>query len=284
MTADESLSIITDERSLSDAWIDACGDDAVLDEPLDLEAAARFLHAMAVVLAAGGGAYPGDTTDTTDASDTSGTAFDTACRTFAWASGSAERAVRRLAALRVALQTVLPSGTSTVRDIVDRLLDRAMIAVVRQTTDELERDALLDPLTGLLNRRALLRDLEGEIGRASRSGVGFCVVFLDVDGLKTVNDGEGHRAGDVVLVRLAESLLGVLRRGDSAYRIGGDEFVLVLPATTLVSVNALIDRLCMTGSPPFSWGAAAYPVDGTSVEGLLDEADARLIQRRRRLR
>lgn len=268
MPSNRPLSLITDERSLSQAWIDACAGDEALPDPLDLEAAARFLGAMATALhAEAAGAIDPD--------------FEPACRTFAWSSGSVDRAVRQLAALRMAIKRVLAGTAPHARDTVDHLLDRAIIAVVRHTTEELERDALVDPLTGLLNRRALLRNLEGELGRAARAGVGFCVVFLDVDGLKRVNDRQGHRAGDATLVRLADALSAALRRGDTAYRIGGDEFVAVLPATARDSVGAFVQRLVDAGAPCFSWGEAAHPDDAATVDDLLEIADSRLMDRRR---
>src|SRR5205823_7615681 len=120
---------------------------------------------------------------------------------------------------------VADSVGRTARDAVDRLLDEAIVAIVRDATEELERDALVDPLTGLFNRRALVHNLESELGRASRTQSRFSLMFLDLDGLKAVNDRYGHAAGDAVLVRMAEALETALRRGDSAYRLGGDEFV-----------------------------------------------------------
>ena len=267
MPPKQPLPIISD-RSLSQAWIDACTGDSSLTEPLELDAAARFLEAMAAALHAG-------------ATCESEPEFDQACRNFAWAGGSGEQAVRQLAALREAIQTVLPNATTPARNAVDRLLDRAIVRVVHHTTDELQRDALIDPLTGLLNRRALLRNLEGEAGRATRLGQTFSVMFVDIDGLKDVNDRHGHRAGDAVLVQLAEAITAVLRRGDTAYRIGGDEFVVILPGTTFGSVEPFVARLEAAGAPAFSWGAASYPDDAGSIDDVLDKADNQLIAQRR---
>ena len=265
--------LVAADASLAQAWIDACNGDARLDEIVALEAASQFLQAMAVAI------------QEVEPTATTQYRFEMSCRTFAWASGSAERAVRALAALRIAVQHVLGNGVSaSARDAVDRLLDQAIIAIVRDTTEELERDALVDPLTGLLNRRALVRNLEGELGRASRSESRFSLVFFDLDGLKAVNDINGHAAGDAVLVGMSEALATALRRGDSAYRLGGDEFVVVLPETEIGSADALVARLRSSGSPAFSWGAASYPNDGGSVEALLDRADHRLLDARRRHR
>ena len=89
------------------------------------------------------------------------------------------------------------------------------------------RDALHDPLTGLANRALLLDRLELALTRASRSGRRVGVLFLDLDGFKSVNDRHGHGAGDLLLIEMGRRLSGVLRGSDLAARQGGDEFVLL---------------------------------------------------------
>jgi diguanylate cyclase (GGDEF)-like protein len=86
-----------------------------------------------------------------------------------------------------------------------------------------------DPLTNLLNRRAFVRELDTEVSRARRYHRPLALVVLDLDGFKEVNDRYGHSAGDAVLQRVATTLTSILRESDAAYRIGGDEFALILP-------------------------------------------------------
>jgi diguanylate cyclase (GGDEF)-like protein len=89
-----------------------------------------------------------------------------------------------------------------------------------------EHQSLHDPLTGLPNRRALQDRLEHAAERARRSHTNAAIVFVDLDGFKTVNDTHGHRVGDELLVAVAERLSSILRAGDTLVRLGGDEFVI----------------------------------------------------------
>ncbi len=93
----------------------------------------------------------------------------------------------------------------------------------------LAQAALTDSLTGLGNHRAFHEDLEREFARRARSGSCFSVVMLDLDGLKQINDTLGHQAGDARLRALGECLRATMRATDSAYRIGGDELMVLLP-------------------------------------------------------
>src|SRR5205814_2349961 len=131
--------------------------------------------------------------------------------------------------------------------------------------------------------RALIRDLQRELARAHRHRRRFSVLVADMDGLKRLNDTEGHAAGDVALRELAGRLREALRAGDAAYRIGGDEFAALLPEADEVDARSAVARVAI-GSPPFTWGTATYPDDGTDVDGLLDVADRRLYERRAALR
>jgi len=94
---------------------------------------------------------------------------------------------------------------------------------------ELREQAVRDPLTGLFNRRYLQSTLEREWARCQREGVPLCVMMLDIDHFKQVNDRHGHGVGDQVLVRLGQLLLEQSRREDLACRYGGEEFLLLLP-------------------------------------------------------
>lgn len=155
-----------------------------------------------------------------------------------------------------------------------------------QMHDLLKREATRDPLTHLANRRVLLERIEQQIAHAERRGEPFSLVFLDVDHLKTVNDTHGHLAGDALLREVASSLIEAVRGEDLVARFGGDEFVVLLPATHAtpaavvgVRIKEVIRRhRFLAGSqlitiPGVSLGIATYPVHGRTPEQLLAAAD-----------
>jgi diguanylate cyclase (GGDEF)-like protein/PAS domain S-box-containing protein len=109
--------------------------------------------------------------------------------------------------------------------------------------EELRKLASHDALTGLLNRRALLELGEVEFGRARRYGYPMSIILLDCDHFKRVNDSFGHGVGDKVLVRFAEILTAAIRDADHVSRLGGEEFVVVLPHTPLDGAVQLAERL-----------------------------------------
>ena len=109
-----------------------------------------------------------------------------------------------------------------------------------------DRASQVDLLTGLGNRRAWERTLAAEQQRCSRYGHRAAVAVVDLNGLKRINDLSGHKAGDRLLRMAAASLRGTLRRTDSAFRVGGDEFVLVLPEATDDVIDRFSDRLQTT--------------------------------------
>ena len=132
------------------------------------------------------------------------------------------------------------------RDITARKLAEQKAAEQAQQledlTRELEQLAIHDPLTGLYNRRGI--DLMGgrAVARAVRDGSDACVLFIDVDGLKAINDGFGHAAGDRVLVGVAAVLRDAVRATDIVGRIGGDEFAAVLPGQSAAHAQELCAR------------------------------------------
>lgn len=151
-----------------------------------------------------------------------------------------------------------------------------------EATSTLQEAAFVDPLTGLLNRRALERDLGRELALAARHGHEVSMVIGDLDGLKTINDTLGHAAGDEALCSLATAVQSGLRAGDAGYRIGGDEFVILLPMLSAADVAGVVERVTAAGAPAFGWGQATFPDDGTEAAALLDVADHRLLARRSR--
>lgn len=114
----------------------------------------------------------------------------------------------------------------------------------RTNTIEAERLATTDPLTKLLNRRALEIDLDNEIVRQRRYGGFFSVVLIDLDGFKSLNDSMGHQSGDKALVLLADVLRTQTRASDTISRIGGDEFVILMPNTPAADCETICQTLC----------------------------------------
>jgi len=165
---------------------------------------------------------------------------------------------------------------------LNMIISRTMVAVADAGLRRLARQALVDPLTGIGNRRAFESDLAAELAHAARHGGHVTLAVVDVDGLKEVNDRDGHAAGDALLRRTADALRTAARRGDRSYRLGGDEFAVILRDAVLIDPEALQHRLQRGGAPAVSVGTATTPPD--DPETLLDLADARLYEARRRAR
>ena len=144
--------------------------------------------------------------------------------------------------------------------------------------DELNRISRADPLTGCLNRRGFLERLDAEVDEAGRTGRSFALIALDLDRFKSVNDSQGHAAGDELLRWTVERLKDNLRAMDSVGRLGGDEFALLIPGSSKPEALTLVDRLngVLADRAPSSLGIACYPADGTDAEELQRHADAEL--------
>lgn len=152
---------------------------------------------------------------------------------------------------------------------------------------KLQYNAVTDPLTGLYNRRLFVESLEKELTRARRYGQQLSLVILDLHRFKEVNDKYGHPKGDEVLRVAAATLNRSLRSSDSAFRIGGDEFALILPQTDATQAIGLSRRVAsvfieslrplqITVSVNMDHGVATYPHDGEQSEMLVRIADERL--------
>jgi diguanylate cyclase (GGDEF)-like protein len=153
------------------------------------------------------------------------------------------------------------------------------VAAGRRAIEELKHLANHDPLTGLANRRRLDDELARELARAARNELALCVLALDIDGFKAYNDRHGHIAGDRLLKRSASVWVEALRSVDMVARIGGDEFVVLLPDCALADARRVAERLCegIPFGPSCSAGAALW--DGReSAEALLDRADREMYQ------
>jgi diguanylate cyclase (GGDEF)-like protein/putative nucleotidyltransferase with HDIG domain len=152
-----------------------------------------------------------------------------------------------------------------------------------------EKSAVTDELTGLPNARSLFFHLDSELDRCTRGVSELAVVVLDLDGFKLVNDCFGHAVGNQVLQATAEGLRGACRQSDYVARMGGDEFVLLMPGSgagilpertrELSELVAQAGRaVCQSDSLSLSVGAAFYPEDGCDAEQLLAKADARMYE------
>lgn len=157
--------------------------------------------------------------------------------------------------------------------------------VLRQ--EELERAAGHDALTGLPNRRTFEAELRRRVSLSKRRGLGFTLAMVDLDHFKSVNDSFGHPEGDAVLRRAGEAIRGVLRGSDRIFRLGGEEFALLLETTDAAGVGELLDRARRAvrslavepgdgRSLSASIGWAVFPEDASDRPGLVQAADAAL--------
>lgn len=160
------------------------------------------------------------------------------------------------------------------------------IKTLHQRQHQLEVQAHYDTLTGLANRKLLQDRFQTAVERAKRSGDSFALLMIDLDGFKAVNDSFGHLAGDGVLVTVAQRLLACSRNCDTAARIGGDEFVLIVEsihdAAEVTSIgHKLIRALSQdievdddtTVTIGASLGIAMYPDDGAGLSEMMSVAD-----------
>jgi diguanylate cyclase (GGDEF)-like protein len=154
-----------------------------------------------------------------------------------------------------------------------RTLTREMQALTRR----LREDAVMDDLTGLLNRRGWRYAAPRELERSSRHGAPLTLVMLDIDDFKGLNDHLGHEEGDRVLRKTGERLRATLRAGDTVARLGGDEFVALLTSSTEAGAQEAVARL-RSATPPqgtFSAGIAEWNRE-EGLDELLRRADLAL--------
>jgi diguanylate cyclase (GGDEF)-like protein len=154
---------------------------------------------------------------------------------------------------------------------------------------EAREDSLHDGLTGLGNHRSFQEELDRQIDLYRRHQVPVALLLLDLDDLKVVNDGEGHPAGDRLIGGLANAIRDTLRYGDRAFRIGGDEFAVLLPHTdaneALIAANRL-RHFCLRPAAgerviPWSGGISSVPLLATERAELVRQADAALYRCKR---
>ncbi|GAB5603363.1 hypothetical protein FJNA_18890 [Thermus sp. FJN-A] len=162
-------------------------------------------------------------------------------------------------------------------------LEAALLLKALKERQSLQEAARTDPLTGLLNRRALEEAFPLILQEARSRGEPLALIYWDLNGLKALNDREGHAAGDRALKSLAQALRSLSRRRDLAFRVGGDEFVSLHPGLLPEEIPALIARLQQ--SLPYGVAAGGLAVEGgafpsgeqlADLEALLREADRRM--------
>ena len=155
-----------------------------------------------------------------------------------------------------------------------------------QAVAQARRFSHYDQLTGLPNRTLLLDRFNQAAARAARQRKHVALLFLDLDGFKSINDMLGHSAGDRLLQQVAARLTACIRTSDTACRYGGDEFVLLLPelergeraVAMAATIRAHLARPYLVGSTTIeviaSIGIAVYPTDGTEFDDLIAQSDA----------
>jgi diguanylate cyclase (GGDEF)-like protein len=160
----------------------------------------------------------------------------------------------------------------------------------RAMRSAVERMSRIDALTGLFNNSQLYPMLEQEVQRTRRSARGFCLLMIDLDGLKAVNDSYGHHRGDEVLRSLGSVIRSSIRNLDTAYRLHGDEFMVLLPETDFAGAFVVAEKIrigaeevglsagTMEMLTSVSVGLVSCPEDGTSADELMIAADRAMYQ------
>lgn len=171
----------------------------------------------------------------------------------------------------------------SLRQVNDKL--QGQLIEIGLLQSRLREQAIRDPLTNVFNRRYLEETLDRELSRAARENYPVCIIMMDIDHFKQVNDTYGHEAGDLVLKAIADMLSEQCRRGDFACRYGGEEFVVVMPNISLDTAYERAENLrrsltllrvpyeYYSLNVTISMGIACYPENGQSREATLRAAD-----------
>ena len=191
-----------------------------------------------------------------------------------------------------------------IRDVTQRHLSELKLAealalseerlrTISSLHEQLREQALCDPLTGLYNRRYLDEFFERELARAQRENLPLALALIDLDHFKRLNDECGHLVGDDVLKAVAQHLLDNLRSTDAVFRIGGEEFLLILPGADQREATQRLQGICTQLAAcdvatrggdqrvTLSAGLAYWPEQGQALDELLQAADAALYQAKR---
>ncbi len=193
---------------------------------------------------------------------------------------------------------VTPETVAIVGINLTALVLLAYVAMViareqRRARDAAIRLSTIDPLTGLYNRTFFFAAVEREIARSARSGRGFCLLMMDLDDLKLINDRHGHFFGDRVLRGVGDVIRSGGRRIDTSARYGGDEFVVLLPETDPSGAFVLAEKIRQEVAeinvpvgasairPSVSIGVVSYPDDGRTSDELMITADTSMYRSKR---
>lgn len=190
--------------------------------------------------------------------------------------------------IHVRYKELLATETHRAESLEHQVEDRT--AQLRAALDEVTRLSRIDPLTGLLNRRAFTEHATQALALAARHHRSCALLMCDLDLFKSVNDTHGHVAGDTVLCAVATAILEVVRETDKVARFGGEEFIVLLSETDSVGVTAVAERIRqiiaalpvsdlvpgMCGAQTVSIGGAEFPGDGASLDELVICADKAL--------
>ena len=158
---------------------------------------------------------------------------------------------------------------------------------------KIEQQAYTDFLTGLYNRMCCERDLAIQIDKAEKQKQQGALLYMDLDDFKHINDGLGHQYGDVLLQAISHAFQRVEGISESCYRMGGDEFVIIIPTESFWRFEGIIEDICEIFSKPWylkdadyyctmSMGVCTYPDDGDSVADLIRKADIAMYEAKRK--
>lgn len=167
-------------------------------------------------------------------------------------------------------------------ELVFLLIMSMLFSVLKKNLDSEKNLASTDPLTGILNRRSFFNLAEYELNRSRRYGLPFTIAYIDLDNFKYINDRFGHHVGDELLVLVTGTITGNTRSTDITARIGGDEFVIMLPETPSGSAINLFNKLhgqlqeqmdARRWNVTFSIGAVTYLHPPATVDEMVRRAD-----------
>ncbi len=193
----------------------------------------------------------------------------------------------------IAPQTIAVVGINITALVLLAYVATVIAREQRRGRDAAIRLSTIDPLTALYNRTYFFAAVDREIARSARSGRGFCLLMMDLDELKQINDRHGHFFGDRVLRGVGEVIQSGSRRIDTAARYGGDEFVVLLPETDPSGAFVLAEkirqevadlRVILAGSeirPSVSIGVVSFPEDGRTSDELMITADRSMYRSKR---
>ncbi len=177
---------------------------------------------------------------------------------------------------------ILNRFTEDDRILVETLSNTIGIAIMNaRLYEETKKLTIMDSLTGLGNYRYLVESVTKEIEKSKRYDLPISLIFLDLDNFKRINDTKGHEVGNMILIKVSEIIKKNIRSSDTAFRYGGDEFVILLPFTDKVTskevaerIRVEIEKTVISGVKlSASFGIASYPEDGLTCFDLIGKSD-----------